>query len=290
MRALRLSLAGAAILVLLGGPGGTVIAQEAIDADAAGTSEVLFDIVVPPESMPTELGKVNLERQTLEPGFDASIGVGNESMRGRAAYVAEGELQITPMVDASLWRGLAATGGTPEVVVAGDTAALATGDLIYLPAVPAEELDPEAVIGLANPGTVPTTIVGFHVHEVGGGFPGWPTGMSGMAVATDSEPAALERLMAGDTTFRLSRVAYAPASVIVPDEGAAMALAEVESGAVEQLTVGPGGESTTAYGPGAHLLMTVPEGLDRTWMVNSDDPAVLLLLSVIPEATLPSTE
>ena len=265
MRTMRLSLVGVVLLALAGGPGGAVMAQEAADTDAGGSGEVLFDIVVPPASMPAKLGKVNLERQTLEPGFDASIGVDNESMRGRAAYVAEGELQITPMGDAWLWRGEAATGGTPEVVVAGDTAALATGDLIYLPAVPAEGLDAEAVVGLTNPGTVPTTIVGFHVHQVGGGFPGWPLGMSGMAVATDSEPAALERVMADDTTFRLSRVTYAPGSVIVPDEEVAMALAGVESGAVERRTATSDDEFTMGFSAGAGVSLGVPEGVERTW-------------------------
>lgn len=290
MRTLRLSLAGAVILALLGGLGGVVLAQEESAADDSGTNEVLFEIVVPPEVMPSELGKINLEQQTLEPGFDAAIGVSNESMRSRAAYVAEGELDITPMVDAWLWRGQAAIGGPPEVVAAGETATLSTGDLVYLPAVPDDDLDPEAVVGLANPGTAPTTIVGFHAHQVGGSFSGWPAGMSGTAVASGSEPAALERVLAGDTIFRLSRATYAPGSVITPDEGAAMAIARVETGTVQQLTIGPGGEFTMGFGPGAGLLMSVPEGLERTWMTDSDDPAVLLMLSVIPEKTLPPTE
>jgi hypothetical protein len=146
------------------------------------------------------------------------------------------------------------------------------------------------VIGLANPGTEPTTIVGFHVHQVGGGFPGWPTGMSGMAVASSSGPVALERVMAGDTVFRLSRATYAPGSAITPDEGAATTLTRVESGTVEQTSVGPGGEFTTEYSAGAGMLMSVPEGVERTWMAVGDDPAVLLMLGVIPQAALPPTE
>ena len=290
MRTLRLSLVGTIILVLLGGLGGTVLTQGESAADVADTSEVLFEVVLPPEVMPTELGKINLEQQTLQPGFDASIGVSNEAMRGRAAYVAEGELRVVPMVDAWLWRAQAATGGPPEVVVAGETAVLSSGDLIYLPAVAAEELDPEAVVGLANPGAVATRFVGFHVHQIGGGFPGWPTGMSGMAVTSSNEPAALERVMAGDTVFRLSRTTYAPGTAIVPDEGAAMTLAQVESGTVEQATVGPGGEFTMRYGAGAGLPMSVPEGVERTWMALGDDPAVLLELSVIPQAAVPAHE
>jgi hypothetical protein len=125
---MRLSLAGTAMLVLLSGASGVMLAQSA--AGDGGTSEVVFEIVVPPEVMPTELGKINLEQQTIEPGLDASIGVSNESMRGRAAYVSEGELLIAPMVDAWLWRGQGVTGGPPEVVAAGETAALSSGDLI----------------------------------------------------------------------------------------------------------------------------------------------------------------
>ena len=111
-----------------------------------------------------------------------------------------------------------------------------------------------------------------------------------MAVATDSEPAALERVVAGDTTFRLSRVTYAPGSVIVPDEEVAMALAGVESGAVERRTATSDGEFTMGFSPGAGVSLGIPEGVERTWTVSGDDPAVLLLLSVIPEATQPSTE
>lgn len=114
--------------------------------------------------------------------------------------------------------------------------------------------------------------------------------MSGMAVTSGNEPVALERVMAGDTVFRLSRTIYAPGAAILPDERAVMTLAKVESGTVEQATVGPGGEFTMRYPAGAGLAMTVPEGVERTWMVLGDDPVVLLELSVIPQAAVPASE
>jgi hypothetical protein len=41
---------------------------------------------------------------------------------------------------------------------------------------------------------------------------------------------------------------------------------------------------------GAGLSISVPEGVEQTWMVLGDDPALLLELSAIPQAAVPANE
>jgi len=280
------------ILALLGGLGGAVVAQAGDDAasTAAVTDELFFEVTIPPELLPTErLGKINLERHELSPRAEVSVGVGNEAIRGKSLYVAEGELVVTPMVDALAWRGGEAEGGTPEIAVAGRPMGLSTGDVIYLPAVPEDRLQPDATTVLANPGETTTLLLGFHAHDaaIPGNFPGWPSGFSGAAVAVATDPDDLARVMAGDTVFRLSRGRFEPGEPITPDEDAVIVLAQAESGVVNQLTVGPGGQANYKWltGMGLSLDTSPREGLTYTWTAVGEEPLELLILSVTPVAS-----
>ena len=121
------------ILALLAGPGVAATAQEgqAAAGDESATDEPLFEITIPPALMPTVLGKINLERHELSPGFEASIGIENEAIRGKSLYLDEGELVVTPMVGAPAWRGGEAAGGNPEVAHAGSPVGLSAGDAVH---------------------------------------------------------------------------------------------------------------------------------------------------------------
>ena len=296
MRTLRLYLVGTVILALLGGLGGMVVAQEGQEPASSGsaTDEPLFEMTIPLQLMPTVLGKINLERHEVSPGFEASIGIENEAIRGKSLYLAEGELLVTPMVDAWAWRGGAADGGTPEVAVAGQPISLSTGDVIYLPAVPEDRLTPDATTVVANPGETTAVLLGHHAHDssIPDRFPGWPIGMSGTADAVASDSDDLARVMASDAVYRLSIGRFEPGESITPDEDAAIVLARVESGVIDQLTVGPGGEISLEWPAGRGLSMdTSPrEGLTYSWTAAGEEPLELLILAVTPVASQEAAE
>ena len=64
----------------------------------------------------------------------------NEAILGRG-MTWSGGLTVTPAYDALLWTG-EAVGGSPVIAPAGEQVALAAGDVLLLPAVPRDQLDP----------------------------------------------------------------------------------------------------------------------------------------------------
>ena len=145
--------------------------------DEGVSSETLFEITIPADALPEALEKVNIETLTVAAGVDVSIGVENESLRGKALYVDSGELVLEPMVDALLRPQDAALGSAPVIAPAAEEVLLLPGDLVFLPAIPFDELREDAVIRIANPGSEPARMIGFHTHERGGQFPGFPAGI-----------------------------------------------------------------------------------------------------------------
>ena len=169
----RMWAASAAIMVclVLGLP---ALAQEASPVPAQ--DEVLYEITVPPEAIPDSLGKIVVEEWTVAPGTDVSIPYDNEGILGRGMYLESGGLTVTPAYDALLWTGEAIRGGPPVIAPAAEGVALAAGDVLLLPAVPRDQLDPAAEVGIANPGTSDAQVFAFHMHWWES-FPGWPRGI-----------------------------------------------------------------------------------------------------------------
>jgi hypothetical protein len=282
----RLWAAGAAMFVCLALGGLPALAQDASPAPGVIQRDVLFDVTVPVDVMPDELTKINLERQTIAPGMAGIIDAGNEAIRGRVLMVDAGELVITPMADAWVWQADDSTGGTGTVAAAGEPVALATGDILLIPAIPPDELDPAGVVGIANPGDVETVILGFHMHQSGGAFPGWPTGMSGVGSPTVSTAAAMDAVSAGDTAFRMTRLTAQPGATITPPDDALFTFYRVEEGTLEQTTTGPGGTFTGRLVPGLGATMEVLPDVERSLTVIGDKPAVLLELAVTPSVEM----
>jgi hypothetical protein len=277
----RLWATGAAVLACLGLSGVPALAQDASPAPGVDR-DVLFDVTVPVDAMPDELGKINLERQTIAPGMDARIEAGNEAIRGRVLMVDTGELIITPMADAWVWRADVSTGGPGTVAAAGEPVALVTGDVLLIPAIPSDELDPAGAVGIANPGDAETAILGFHMHQLGGVFPGWPTGMSGIGSPTIDSASAMEAVSAADTAFRMTRLAAQPGAIITPPDEALFTFYHVEDGALEQTTTGPEGTSTRSWLPGWDGTIVAMADVEQSMTVTGDGPAVLLELAVTP--------
>jgi len=292
MRTLRMSLAGTVILALLGGLGGAVVA--AAQSDETGstdglTSEVLFEVVLPVEALPDQLGKMNTLILTVEPGVEATIGIDNEAMRGRAFYLDSGELIIEPMVDALVWRSDETHRGSPTTVEAAEPTQLAPGDLIFLPAVPFEELHPDAVVGITNPGTEPAVMMGFHTHAAGGGFPGWPRGVAAQGVAEHADPASMELVMSGETTFRLSRMTADIGTSVPIAEEALFSMIDVLDGKIERTFSGPGGENARTWFAGSGGIVKLAPDVTIDLMSVGDTPAEVLEVAVMPSAATRST-
>ena len=287
MRTLRISLAGMAALALLAGVGGSAVAQaeESATTDAL-TSEALFEITLPVEAVPERLTKMNTLILTVEPGVEASIGFANEAMRGRALYLDVGELIIEPMADTLVWRGDEVLGGSPETVTAATPTKLAAGDLIFLPAIPDAALDPDAVVRVQNPGTVPAVTLGFHTHAAGGGFPGWPDGVSGVGMAEHADPAAMELVMDGEATFRLSRVTAESGAAVPVSDDAMFSMLEVLDGEVERTLTGAGGDSVRAWPAGQGGVVFRYPDVTIDLVAVSDTPAVVMEVAVVPSTAV----
>jgi hypothetical protein len=272
----RLLAAGAAFVMCLALGGAPAAAQ-----DGSVTEDVLFEVVIPASAVPDPLGTLYFEAQTLDPGVDGVIGAKVENMRGRTLYVDAGELVIEPMADALLWRQEATRGGEPEDVPAGTSVSLEEGDLILLPAIPSDKLDPEAVIGIANPGTETTVTYGFHLCS-GGGTPLWPKGMTNIQPAGGVRAWVQEvsPLASEDAVIRMTRTTLEPGATVGLDEDALFALYRLESGTIDVSFTSMTNDErlTRAWKPGG----TLPHRYGKTdWELRatSDTPASMLTLT-----------
>ena len=275
----RLWAASAAMLVCLALGGLPAMAQE--ESPAVGQGEVLYEITVPETAIPDALGKVVVEEWTVAPGTDVTIAYDNEGILGRGMIVESGQLEVTPAYDALLWTGEAAQGGSPVIIPAGEPVSLAVGDVLLLPAIPREQLDPTREVRIGNAAATDAEVFAFHMHWWES-FPGWPAGIRSTPGITFWGAAELGRVQAGDTTFRLTRLTAPPGSTLPFPSDAAFFFDYLESGAIgtEQRTwsvAGTGAAATEADPPLA---------------VTGDGPAAVLELAVIPsvETVAPDPE
>ena len=259
--------------------------EESATTDAL-TSEVLFEVTLPAEAVPERLTKMNTLILTVDPGVEASIGSANEAMRGRALYLDEGELIIEPMADALVWRGDDVLGGSPETVTAATPTELAAGDLIFLPAIPDAALDPDAAVRVQNPGTVPAVTLGFHTHAAGGGFPGWPDGVTGAGMAEHANPDAMGLVMDGEATFRLSRMTAESGTAVPVSDDAMFSMVEVLDGEVERTLTGAGGDDVRTWQAGqGGVIFRAPE-VTIDLVAVSDTPVAMMEVAVVPSAAV----
>ena len=281
----RMWAAGAAMVVCLALGGLPVAAQDASPAGAQ--DEVLYEITVPPEAIPDRLGKIVVDEWTVDSGTDVSIPYDNEGILGRGMYLESGELTVTPAYDALLWTGEAARGGSQVIAPAGEEVALAAGDVLLLPAVPRDQLDPTAEVGIANPGTTDAQVFAFHMHWWEN-WPGWPRGIRGTQGITFGWPDELARVAAGDTTFRLTQLTPQPGEALPFPEDAAFVYDYLKSGVLSDWTILGSGPKERA------VDVERPQHI-----VAGDVPADVLELAVIPsvetvaaepEASAPSGE
>lgn len=285
MSTLKRFLAGTATLALLGGMGGSVIAQaEEADLETA-TEEVLWELSVPSEALPDDFVKLVIEDWTIAPGTDttgstASV-LGNEALRGRGLVIETGKLIITPATEAMLWRG---TTGGPRMSPAGEPVTLAVDDAIFLPAVPDDEVDADAPIIIVNSGADAATARSFHTHQSGGSFLGYLTGLTlgDWDMAGDFQAATREALNGVDVDFRLTRTTGQPGTVIPIVAAPATGLYFVVEGELEQVSSGPGGEVTSKWSAGKNGLVPRTEGVEQSLRVVGDQAATVLEFAAIP--------
>jgi hypothetical protein len=268
---------GTMIAMLLSGLGGAVVAQDdPVTVDAV--SETAWELPIPVDALPTEFVKLVVEEWTLAPGTDttgdrASV-LGNEALRGRGLVVEGGEWLVTPATDALLWQG---TVGEPEITPAGEALTLVVGDAIFLPAVPDEAVEPEASIGIANPGTEEATALSFHTHQEGGSFYGFPQGLTlgDWDMAAPFDPDAITAFDAADIILRLSRITAAPGTSMTLPDGAILALYHVETGEAGYLV----DDTSLPWSRGQGVVSRPDEAV----VVTGADPAVLFELAAIPQ-------
>lgn len=288
METTRLSLAGTAMLVLLGGSVGSALAQDEAADPAPASAEVLWELDIPSTALPDDFVKLVVEDWTVAPGVDTSdlspSVLGNEALRGRGLVIESGELSITPATEVMLWRGAQ---GDPETRPAGETVSLGVGDAIFLPAVPDDEVEREAPLVFANPGSEPVTARSFHTHQNGGSFYGYLPGVTlgPWDMAGGFDPATREAMNGADITFRLTRTTAGPGSVLPAVAAPASGLYFVEQGDVELVSRGPGGEFTFAWPAGRNGLVPSAEGVEHELHVVSEGEASMLEFAALPQAT-----
>jgi hypothetical protein len=287
MRNLRA--AGAAILGCLALGGLPALAQEASPSPVASgptevTEELLFEVTLPPGAMGERLERINSGGLVIAPGIEAVIGTDNEGIRGRFMYVESGHLLVTPMVDSLIWLAGTALGGTVSIAQAGEAVRLEPGDLIFLPVIAVDDLVPGTTIIVANPGSEPAETRGFHAHAYES-FPGWPGGITeneGFAEANDAED--LAAAVAGDVTYRLTRLTVPVGASVPLDDAALFTLVDVHEGKVQRTVSGNGDEAPPFWNAihGGYL----PGLPDWTYdlVVGGDSPAVVDELAVLPTA------
>ena len=163
---------------------------------------------------------------------------------------------------------------------------LGPGDAIFLPAIPADEVDEEAVLRVANPGSQEATAYTFHKHDLDGGpWLGFPDGVTldGWDYALGLAP--WDPFNGTDVHVRLSRLTGEPGTMIPVPEPPGVGLYYVESGVLDQVTAGPEREFTTAWRSRHNGSITSTENLEKTLEITGDGPASLLALAVVPVST-----
>ena len=206
-------------------------------------------------------------------------------------YLESGEIVVTPMVDAPVWQAGAALGGSPVTAPAGEAIRLVPGDLIFLPVVAADDLVPGALTTIANPGTEPAVLRGFHAHARGGGWPGWPTGMAdneGTAEASDQDAMAV--IMADGATFRSTRLTAPVGSSLPLDDAALFTMVDIYDGKVERTATGPEGTTPPFWNPIHGGVLTPSPDWTFDLTVAGDGPAVVAEMAVLPVAVEPPAE
>ncbi len=275
MRRMWAAVAAIAVSLAFGAP---ALAQDASPVPAQ--DEVLYEITVPPEAIPDSLGKIVVDEWTVAPGTDVSIPYDNEGILGRGMYLESGELTVTPAYDALLWTGEAVRGGSPVIAPAGVAVAMTAGDVLLLPAVPRDQLDPAAEVGIANPGTSDAQVFAFHMHWWES-FPGWPEGIRSTPGITFGWWDELARVSGGDTTFRLTRLSAQPGEALPFPDDAAFVFDYLKSGVLSDWTILGSGPKERA------VDVERPQHV-----VTGDVPAEVLELAVIPsvETVAPEPE
>ena len=285
MGALRASSIGAVVMTAVLAASATAVAQDEGPDGAGVERDVLWELMIPTEALPTDFVKLVAEDWTVAPGADsagstASV-LGNEAFRGRGVVIESGELIVMPAADAMLWRDTAAD---PVVVPAGETVTLAVGEAIFLPAIPVEEVDDQAPLVVANPGAEPVSAQSFHTHQVGGSFYGYLPGVTlgPWDMATDFGMMIDELLNDTDITFRLSKITAEPGATIPVAEP--LGLYYVDDGELEQIASGSGGDFAQAWPTGMNGYAIAAEGVERSIRVVGDAPATVLELSAMPQS------
>ena len=255
--------------------------QDASPVPAGVTSELLFEITVPPEDMPSELLFLNYEEHRIAPGTDVTV-LADESHRGNAQYVHAGMVIIEPFTESMVWRGEKALGGEPEVIEAGQPVELQIGDLLFTPGLPIDAIDPEAEIRFANPGTEETLLAGFHLHETfGPTSPGDPEGITSFfSRYTFSE--GIGQMQSDGATFRMTRITADPDTVVSPPEEALAVYYQVMDGRAKWTMTGPSGETSSRWPAGRGGWLEIQPSLQHDVLVTSDTPASLIELAVFP--------
>lgn len=288
MRTLRLSLVGTAILVLLGGAGGTALAQDDASGETEAMSEVVWELAIPNEALPDDFVKLVMEDWTLDPGIDTSgeltSVLGNEALRGRGLVIESGEVDVIPATEAMLWPGAK---GDPETVPAGEMVRLGVGDAIYLPAIPDADVDNEVPMAFVNPGTEPATARSFHLHQNGGSFYGYLPGIAlgPWDMAGGFDATTREAIDGVDIVLRLTRMTGAPGALMPAAAAPAFGLYYVEDGHIERVASGPGGEFVFDWPAGTNGLLSRTEEVEASLRVAGDGEATLFEFAAIPQGT-----
>jgi len=125
MRTLRLSLVGAAILMMLGGVAAGVMAESEVDEGV--TVEVLSDVgVVPLDAFPEDADHVAYARLSVQPGLSGEVGSGQPQEYSSLEYVDEGASIATSAERSRIWRA----DGTIEDIPAGVASSAGAGDTL----------------------------------------------------------------------------------------------------------------------------------------------------------------
>jgi hypothetical protein len=280
--------AAAAIMVVCLALGGVpVAAQEASGGPTEVTSNVLFEVTLPPGVMSDELERINTEGLTIAPGVEAVLGTDIEPIRGRLLYVESGEIVVTPMVDSPVWLGGAALSGSPGIAPGAEPVTLVPGDLIFLPVVAASDIVSGATTTIANPGTEPAVLRGFHAHAKTGGLAAfaWPDGITdneGFAEASDQDAMAV--IMADGATFRATRLTASVGSSLPLDPAALFTMVDVYDGKVERTATGPEGKTPSFWNSIKGGFMPTSPDWTFDLTVAGDGPALVAEMAVLPAA------